>query len=143
VQKYISEFGGDPEKVTMCAVLSLVSFRHKRSRARSWGESAGAVSVGLQMVTNGGNAEGLFRGAFMQSGSPPAAGPLEDGQAYFNTFAIAAGCGDSLGAAAVFDCLRGVSTEVIRNATNTTPSDLSFEVRAPLRVRVLVLTART
>lgn len=32
----------------------------------SWGQSAGAISVGLQMVTNGGNAEGLFQGAFMQ-----------------------------------------------------------------------------
>ena len=37
----------------------------------SWGQSAGSVSVSLQMVTNGGDAEGLFRAAFMQSGSPP------------------------------------------------------------------------
>lgn len=36
----------------------------------SWGESAGSISVALQMLTNGGNPEGLFRGAFMQSGSP-------------------------------------------------------------------------
>lgn len=31
--------------------------------------SAGAISVALQMVTNGGDQEGLFRGAFTQSGS--------------------------------------------------------------------------
>lgn len=37
----------------------------------SFGQSAGAISVGLQMVTNGGNAEGLFRGAFMQVGHVP------------------------------------------------------------------------
>ena len=37
----------------------------------SWGQSAGSVSVSLQMVTNGGDTEGLFRAAFMQSGSPP------------------------------------------------------------------------
>ena len=36
----------------------------------SWGQSAGSMSVSLQMVTNGGNTEGLFRAAFMQSGSP-------------------------------------------------------------------------
>lgn len=36
----------------------------------SWGESAGAISVALQMLANGGNTEGLFRGGFMQSGAP-------------------------------------------------------------------------
>jgi carboxylesterase type B len=79
----------------------------------SWGESAGAMSVGIQMAMNGGDSEGLFRGASMQSGSPLPTGPLEGGQVYFDTFATVAGCGDSLGSAAVFDCLRGVSTDVI------------------------------
>lgn len=50
IQKYIAKFGGDSSKVTI------------------WGESAGALSVGVQMVANGGNNEGLFRAAFMQSG---------------------------------------------------------------------------
>jgi acetylcholinesterase len=80
------------------------------------------------MVTNGGDAEGLFRSAFMQSGSPVPTGPVEDGQVYFDTFATVAGCGDSLGSVTVFDCLRGISTEVIRNATNATPSIESFQV---------------
>lgn len=31
----------------------------------SQGESAGAISVALHMVTNGGNTEGLFHSAFM------------------------------------------------------------------------------
>jgi hypothetical protein len=35
----------------------------------SWGERAGAISVSLQMLTNDGNPDGLFRAAFMQSGS--------------------------------------------------------------------------
>jgi acetylcholinesterase len=78
------------------------------------------------MVTNGGNAEDLFRGASMQSCSLPPAGLLEVGQAYFDTFATSAGCGGSLGSAAVLDCLRGVSTDVIRNATNAKPSYLSL-----------------
>jgi acetylcholinesterase len=36
----------------------------------SFGQSAGAISVNLQMLANGGNNEGLFRGAIMQSGGP-------------------------------------------------------------------------
>ena len=44
-----------------------------------WGESAGAISVALQMLTNGGDPEGLFRAAFMNSGSPVPTGPVEDG----------------------------------------------------------------
>jgi hypothetical protein len=31
----------------------------------SWGESASATSVGLHLVMNDGNSEGLFHGAFM------------------------------------------------------------------------------
>ena len=31
----------------------------------SWGESAGATSVGYHLVMNDGNSEGLFHGAFM------------------------------------------------------------------------------
>ncbi|KAI9443552.1 carotenoid ester lipase precursor [Lactarius indigo] len=66
VQKYISAFGGDPSKVTI------------------WGESAGAISVALQMITNGGNNEGLFRGAVMQSGGPIPVGDIEHGQQYYD-----------------------------------------------------------
>jgi acetylcholinesterase len=45
----------------------------------SWGESAGAISVGSHLIMNDGNTEGLFRAAFMESGSPPSAGQVEDG----------------------------------------------------------------
>ncbi|KAJ7207637.1 Carboxylesterase family-domain-containing protein, partial [Mycena pura] len=62
VQKYISNFGGDPSKVTI------------------WGESSGAISVAMHMLANDGDTEGLFRAAFMQSGSPVPVGPLENGQ---------------------------------------------------------------
>ena len=42
----------------------------------SWGESAGAISVSLHMLANGGNTEGLFRAAFMMSGSPTSIGDI-------------------------------------------------------------------
>ena len=32
---------------------------------RSWGQSAGGMSVGTHFVVNGGNPAGLFRGAIM------------------------------------------------------------------------------
>lgn len=35
------------------------------SRTFRWGQSAGAISIGLHMVANGGNNEGMFRGAVM------------------------------------------------------------------------------
>src|SRR6266404_239695 len=42
----------------------------------SWGESAGSISVSLQMLAKGGDTEGLFHAGFMQSGSPTAIGDL-------------------------------------------------------------------
>ena len=42
----------------------------------SWGQSAGAISVGLHMLANGGDTEGLFRAAFMQSGAPTPVGDI-------------------------------------------------------------------
>jgi hypothetical protein len=49
-------------------------------RGISWGESAGAVSVGLHIVTNGGDTEGLFRAGFMNSGFPMPTDELESGK---------------------------------------------------------------
>lgn len=106
VQKYISNFGGDPTKVTI------------------WGESAGAISVALQMVTNGGDTEGLFRGAFMQSGSPIPVGSITDGQKYYDEIVSFTGCSDSDD---TLECLRGVELATLVDAINQTPGVFAYQ----------------
>ncbi|GKT40877.1 lipase 5 [Colletotrichum spaethianum] len=52
IQENVAAFGGDPSKVTL------------------WGQSAGAISIGHQILAYGGNgAEELFRGGILVSGS--------------------------------------------------------------------------
>ncbi|KAI0084373.1 carotenoid ester lipase precursor [Irpex rosettiformis] len=104
VQKYISAFGGDPTKVTI------------------WGQSSGAISVGLHMVANGGDNENLFRAGFMQSGSQIPYGDVENGQWSYNQLVGNVGCqnaSDSL------QCLREVPYDALKAAMNASPSILS------------------
>jgi acetylcholinesterase len=106
IQKYISSFGGDPTKVTI------------------WGESAGAISVALHMVTNGGNNEGLFRGAFMESGSPIPVGDISHGQKYYDAVVKDTGCATSSDTLA---CLRKVDYKKLKSAINKTPGIFSYQ----------------
>ncbi|RPD60509.1 carotenoid ester lipase [Lentinus tigrinus ALCF2SS1-7] len=108
IQKYISAFGGDPEKVMI------------------WGESAGAISVALHMQANGGNTEGLFRAGFMESGSPVPSGTVDNPylQSTYDQIVSDTGCPD---ATDTLQCLRMVPADVLKAAMDKTPSFLSFQ----------------
>ncbi|KAF9487790.1 lipase [Pleurotus eryngii] len=106
VQKYIGSFGGDPTKVTI------------------WGESAGAISVALHMVANNGNHEGLFRGAFMQSGSPIPVGDISHGQTYYDAIVAETGCSS---ASDTLACLRSVPYSTLKTATDNTPFIFDYQ----------------
>ncbi|KAJ7166299.1 carotenoid ester lipase precursor [Mycena crocata] len=106
IQKYITNFGGDPTKVTI------------------WGESAGAISVSLQMLANNGNNEGLFRAGFMESGSPIPVGPLENGQKYYDAIVQQTGCS---GSADTLACLRTVPYAKLKAAQDASPFIFAYQ----------------
>ncbi|PPQ76538.1 hypothetical protein CVT26_013237 [Gymnopilus dilepis] len=106
VQQHISAFGGDPTKVII------------------WGESAGAISVGMHLVTNNGNPAGLFRGAFMasESGSPQVSPDITLQQKFFDSIVNNTGC---TGARDPIQCLRTVPFATLGAAINRVPGFLT------------------
>jgi hypothetical protein len=77
------------------------------------------------MLANGGDAEGLFHGAFMQSGSPPNLGDITRGQPVYDILVQETGCS---GSGDTLECLRNVPASTFQAAIDMSPSVLSNEV---------------
>jgi len=86
------------------------------------------------MVANGGNTEGLFRGAFMHSGAVIPRGDISLGQQDYDDLVRATGCA---GAVDTLECLRQVPFPLLKEAVNKSPELFSYRVRhdflVPLR----------
>jgi acetylcholinesterase len=85
-----------------------------------WGESAGAASVGRQLLAYNGRDDGLFRAGIMQSGNPVTYGALRGLEYYqprYEALVEAAGC---TGSSDSLQCLRDLPLFVLNNILNTT-----------------------
>jgi len=80
--------------------------------------------VAMQMITNGGDNEGLFRGAVMQSGGPIPVGDIEHGQQYYDSMIVKTGCGS---APDTLDCLRKVPYATFKKAMDESPNMFAYQ----------------
>ena len=91
------------------------------------------------MLTNGGNTEGLFRGAFMQSGSPIPTGDIENGQGDYDKLVAQTGC---TGAKDTLQCLREVPFAILQKAVDASPGVTSYQVCRALLAHGLGVAAQ-
>jgi len=83
------------------------------------------MSAALHMFVNGGDNEGLFRGAFMHSGAVIPSGDISLGQRDYDDLVRAVGCA---GAEDTLECLRQVPFPVLKGAVDMSPGFLSYRV---------------
>ena len=83
------------------------------------------MSAALQMLANDGNTGGLFRAAFMQSGSPLPVGDITHGQKYYDTLVSQTGCSSVTDTLA---CLRTVPYPKLKVAIDRSPGIFSYQV---------------
>ena len=93
-----------------------------------WGESAGAISIAMQMIANNGNHENLFRGVFMQSGAVLPIGDITNGQPEFDDIIQQVGCASSEDKIA---CLRATPFEKIRDIARKSRGIFDYTTLVP------------
>ena len=77
------------------------------------------------MVTNGGNTEGLFHGAFMESGAVIPRGDISLGQPYYDELVQETGCAE---AEDTLECLRQAPFATLKQAMDNSPWFVSYQV---------------
>ncbi|PPR05616.1 hypothetical protein CVT26_009137 [Gymnopilus dilepis] len=107
INKYIGAFGGNSSQVML------------------WGESAGSISVAMQMLAYGGNTtDNYFQAGFMQSGAIIPVGSLENGQVYYDFLVDETKCS---GSADTLECLRELPYETLKDAVDKSPNAFSYQ----------------
>ena len=81
----------------------------------------------MQMITNGGNNEGLFQGAVMQSGGPIPVGDINRGQEYYDFIVDRTGCRNHKD---TLECLRRIPYTTYKKAMDESPNMFSYQVGA-------------
>ncbi|RKF76923.1 Lipase 2 [Golovinomyces cichoracearum] len=99
VQKHISKFGGDPNRVVI------------------HGDSAGAGSVALHLVAYGGRDDGLFKSAILESVFFPTQRKVVDYEFQYDNFVSLSNCSTSND---TLNCLRNAPVSVLK-AANSQP----------------------
>ena len=109
IQDNVAAFGGNTDQVTV------------------WGESAGARSLGMQLVAYDGKHDNLFHKAILESGSPVTKFLDADAwQPYFDSLVAKTGCA---GAADHLTCLRELPAQTLNDAFNgTTPLNVTTPI---------------
>lgn len=93
------------------------------SQVTIFGESAGALSVGMHLTAYGGRDDKLFRGAIMQSGNPINYGTFNYNTNDFLNVSYQLGCGI---ATSKLDCLRTIDFNTLNAFINTTRSSFRW-----------------